>query len=204
MIENLPKDTLAMKMARVMSRMTRLEKTGKNSFHKYKFATDADVSDAVRGAMADEGITFLPSLIQYTRDEVGKTRNGTPKHLYTAEFEMIFTDGVSNYRISWFSEALDSEDKGLNKCATAAVKYALLKTFLISTGDEIDPDRNSPNEELGNYKALTRKEFDTLFASAKKEKDISALRKLWERAKNELNDDELAEQVKNSVAKLDA
>lgn len=124
------------KLARVMAHVKRLKKSGHNKHFGYEFATDADVSDLVRGALAEEGVAFLPSMVGYERS--GKS--------IVCEWAMRFVDGETGDTVEaqWFSEAMDSQDKGLNKAATAAVKYYLLKTFLISTGDEPDTDADGP------------------------------------------------------------
>lgn len=130
------------KMARVMSKISRLKKTGKHPTQGYPFATDADVSDLVRELLAEEGIAFLPGLPTVEQRQIGATKSGAPITRSIASF--VFTFGCSEtgaiYSLPWYAEADDTSDKGINKTATAAVKYFLLKTFLISTGDTPDPD----------------------------------------------------------------
>jgi len=65
------------------------------------------------------------------------------------DFEFTFADGESGATrtCSWRAEAQDTQDKGISKSATSAVKYFLLKTFLISTGDEPDPDGSGDKKE---------------------------------------------------------
>jgi len=128
---------LAVKLARVMDGVSRVRKSGFNQHHQYKFATDADVSDEVRSLLASEGVAFLPSM-----DSIEDIRAGEKLRLVRASFTMRFVDGATGEVLAckWFSEAMDSQDKAINKAATAAVKYFLLKTFLISTGEENDPD----------------------------------------------------------------
>jgi|GEM_PF-4547377 len=55
------------------------------------------------------------------------------------DYTLACGDTGATITTRWTGEAADSQDKGINKAATAALKYWLLKTFLISTGDE-DPD----------------------------------------------------------------
>jgi len=118
-------------MARVMGATERLPKRGRNDYFNYDFVQDADVLEAVRNAMASVNLALFVSLEQYARED-----NRT-----IAEFVITFADGDTGaiHPVSWAAEAQDKGDKGLNKAATAAVKYCLLKTFLIPTGDD-DPD----------------------------------------------------------------
>jgi hypothetical protein len=48
-----------------------------------------------------------------------------------------------------FAEGIDTQDKGSGKAMTYADKYALMKAYKISTGD--DPDQNASEEN--NYRA---------------------------------------------------
>ena len=134
---------LAGKLARVMGGVSRIKKSGFNQHFKYAFATDADVSDEVRSLLSDEGVAFLPSM-----DGFEDVRSDGKNHLIRVWFTMRFLDGVTGEELTckWCSEAIDGQDKALNKAATAAVKYFLLKTFLISTGNEPDADADAPPE----------------------------------------------------------
>ncbi len=126
---------LMARMSAVMGRLERLPKNGWNDHFKYPFVTDADVSDAVRQALAAEGIAFLPSI-----EEVARDGNRT-----IAKFAFTFSCETGEvWMAKWMGEATDTQDKGFAKAATSALKYFLLKTFIISTGDEPDPDKEGP------------------------------------------------------------
>lgn len=150
--------TLFAKMARAMGKMSRLKKTGKHPTQGYPFATDADVSDLVREALAEEGIAFLPAMTGVNPVQVGQTKYQQPIFRNYASFVFTFacSETGATYSCAWQSEADDSSDKGINKTATAAVKYFLLKTFLISTGDTVDPDA-SPDYEHAHPQAKQSK-----------------------------------------------
>jgi hypothetical protein len=123
-------------MAAVMSHLERLPKRGKNKHFGYDYVTDSDVLDAVRKAMAQESVAFFVNV-----DAIRKESKYT-----VADLSLTFADGSSgaSKTIRWTGEALDTQDKGINKAITAGVKYALLKTFLVSTGEEDDPDGQKP------------------------------------------------------------
>ena len=55
-----------------------------------------------------------------------------------------------------FSEGIDTQDKGSGKAMTYADKYALMKAYKISTGD--DPDVEASKEE--HYTAKPKKNFE--------------------------------------------
>ena len=124
------------KMAAVMGRLERIPKRGFNQHFKYEFVTDSDVLDAVRIAMAAEGVCLFVSMTGVQQQDKRTIIN----------FQFTFADGESGQSmpVAWVGEAIDTQDKGIAKAATSALKYCLLKTFLISTGDEPDTDSDGP------------------------------------------------------------
>jgi len=113
--------------------------TGWNDHHKYKFLSIAQVTDVVRPLMGRNGLALFVSVLGSQRTDAGRQQLTTVKLACTFAHE----SGASLTRI-WYGEALDSQDKGLNKAYTAGLKQCLLKTFLLADGDE-DPDKDSPN-----------------------------------------------------------
>ena len=136
--------TLFAKMARVMGKMSRIKKTGYNKAQSYAFATESDVVDMVREAMAEEKLAFFVDII-----EMKSTPRGEKMTHWIGHFMFTFADAETGATRSceWMAEAAEYGDKGINKVATAAVKYFLLKTFLISTGD-VSEDADSESPEL--------------------------------------------------------
>lgn len=138
------KASLYAKMARVMSDLNSLPKDGINPHFGYKFVEATAVSDAVRRGLAKHGIAFFANMTGY----------GEKEGVMTVSFEFTFADTETGATAvhQWFGEAnsrLKSgarDDKAINKAATAAEKYFLLKTFVISTGDEPDADADAPAE----------------------------------------------------------
>ena len=124
------------KMAAVMGRLERIPKRGLNKHFGYAFVTDSDVLDAVRVAMAAEGVCLFMSMTGIQQQDKRTIVN----------FQVTFADSGSGERedVAWVGEAMDTQDKGIAKAATSALKYCLLKTFLISTGDEPDTDSDGP------------------------------------------------------------
>jgi len=127
----------------VMGMMSRVPKSGHNDFHNYDYATSEDVADTVREALAEVGIAFIVSIDNIEREGL-KT---------ICDYTFTFVDGDTGEMSAsaWKGEAQDGSekkgigDKGISKATTSAVKYFLLKTFLISTGDE--PDADSEKQE---------------------------------------------------------
>lgn len=127
-----PLAKLYAKLAAVMAAMSRIEKNGTNKHFNYKYATAEDVADAVRSQLAAQNIAFFAEMIE------SFVENGVREVVFEFTFACGDTGAVVSKR--WRSESRAGDDKSINKCATAAEKYFLLKTFIISTGDEPDAD----------------------------------------------------------------
>ena len=150
------KNTLIPKLVKVLGEITRLKKTGRNDFHKYDYATEADILDAVRSKLSDNGIFIFTSQESVSNREVKRIdKNNQEKISISTSVKMkhTFTDGSGYFEVFSFGESEDTGDKGLYKAVTGAMKYFISKNFLISTGD--DPETGSP-EEKGERKPATK------------------------------------------------
>lgn len=137
-----PVKNLAAKMARVMTEIERLPKAGKNTRFDYTYATEGDILETIRPLMAKQGIAFFPTILNIEETEK-KTSSGNST-TYTRvfmQFDLVCGDTGETKTCHWVGDALDNQDKGINKAVTAAEKYFILKTFMMSTGDlKDDPD----------------------------------------------------------------
>lgn len=146
-----PPKSLVTKLAEVMGEVERVAKRGRNDFHKYDYATEADITSAVRQHMAVRHLMLVPSVESVEwRGEGG-----------IAMIHVRFTvhDGDNGEMLTFhiFAEGQDKGDKALYKAMTGATKYALLKLFLIPTGD--DPERESgPPLTRGQQRELQQAE----------------------------------------------
>lgn len=156
---------LVKKLAEIMSAVRNVEKKGYNSFHKYAYATEADVSIAVREELAKRFVMMIPSVL---RREIREHTNNRGKIEYIAivDMEFKFIDGETGEEILFhFSgEGQDAGDKAIYKAETGTQKYAMMKVFQIPTGDDPERDNDPPpgngqqqgqqqrnNQQQGNY-----------------------------------------------------
>ena len=137
--------SLYKKMAAVMASLQRIPKRGYNSHFKYEYVTDSDVMDAVRLAMGAAGLGFFNNLIDMEQD--------SKRTLVTVDATFADGDTGATMTVTWVGEALDTQDKGINKALTGAVKYGLLKTFLISTGEDDPDDDGEPKAKTAKAKS---------------------------------------------------
>jgi hypothetical protein len=141
---------LAKKLATVLSEVHRVPKNGRNDFHGYDYVTESDLVDHIRDKLAEQGVAIFPSVRDHHVAEMQDARNRTV-YLTTVTLDVTLMDGESGdvMTTTWIGQGLDNGDKGYYKAYTGAVKYFLLKTFLISTGD--DPERDeAPRPEQGS------------------------------------------------------
>lgn len=134
--------SLHRKLSEVMGAIEWQPKTGRNQQQGYDFVSVERIKDAVREQLALRKVMVYTAITQVHRDELATKSGGTLHHV-TVQGLVTFADGESGemFTIEAAGEAMDSGDKALNKAQTALVKYALINTFLIPTGD--DPDQQT-------------------------------------------------------------
>ena len=132
--------SLVTKLAEVMVEVGTIPKNGRNDFHKYSYATEADVLRPVQQALGRRNVAIVSSTGEPSWREV-QTKNG-PQPVCMLRLKFSIRDGDTGEIIEFegLGEGADSGDKAICKAMTSAVKYALLKLFLIPTGDDPDAD----------------------------------------------------------------
>ena len=157
MSENAEK-TLVKKLAKIMGKIGVVPKTGFNKFHKYNYTTEADVQAITSNRMAEENLIMIVIEIENETRQV-TTRGGNTEFIYRGTFDFQIHDGdsgeVLTMRVS--GEGQDAGDKAAYKALTGAHKYALMKLFQISTGDDPErqeepPQQNKPQQQPRNNK----------------------------------------------------
>jgi len=153
-------------MAAVLGDVQKLEKAGENTYFKYKFATDGDVSDLIRPLLAKQGVAIFVSMVGVDSGDFA----------ILAEFSITYAKSGATFTCNWFSEAQDKQDKGINKAATAALKYHLLKNFLISTGEKA-MDTDSQDQVEGAKKPKVKQKEEDVWID---NNELDAAWKAWE------------------------
>lgn len=129
---------IVQKLAKIMEAVERVPKRGRNEFHKYDYATESDIVAAIRSEFTKHSIMLIPAVTGGTISPVGD------KGVFLTSLDMVFTfydgsDGTS-LAFQWKGYGTDKEDKGGYKAMTGGLKYFLLKTFLMPTGDDPEQD----------------------------------------------------------------
>ena len=139
---------------------------GKNS---YKAVSERDILDAVKPLEEKHGVYSYPvgrtvlesNLLEsenaYTDQRGNTTVKKTTTFMMRIEtvYRFVNVDKPDEYIDTiTFAEGIDSQDKGSGKAMTYADKYALMKAYKISTGD--DPDQDASEEKEYRRSAPTQ------------------------------------------------
>ena len=122
----------------------------------YKAVSERDVIDAVKPLETKHGVYSYPvdrQIIESQTLESESTYNGSvsKKTTFFSRLKTVYRfvnvdDPLDYIETVTFAEGIDSQDKGSGKAMTYADKYALLKAYKISTGD--DPDQAASVDTL--------------------------------------------------------
>ena len=105
----------------------------------YKAVSHDQVTAVLREMLVEHGIVMAQSLISSTCAETGDlTAKGTKWLMYTAQYNIRFInidDPKDFLEVVTEAQALDTGDKASGKAMSYAIKYAMLKTFSLETGE---------------------------------------------------------------------
>lgn len=141
--------SLVKKLCKVMSEIGHVPKRGRNEFHKYDYVLEADLADAVREKLAAVNV-FLFSSVDELATAERTTAKGSTTTITTVKMTFTFVDGDTGetQSFSYYGQGEDPMDKGAYKAFTGCTKYALMKSFLVPTGD--DPEAEEHGKPTGS------------------------------------------------------
>jgi len=114
----------------------------------YKGVPDKEVKKIIGSAMAKHGLCILPTGVKPTikierweePDNYGKIKQKQSVFTEVVSTYLLMHESGESQEICGYGHGVDSQDKGAGKATTYALKYALLYSFLIPTGDIDDAD----------------------------------------------------------------
>lgn len=128
------------KLAKAMSLMPKIPKSGFNAHFKYDYVQESDILDALRKVLPEVGLSTYVSVTESNVEVIEKksSRGSGTALIATCQVALTITDTESAESVTitmpGYAEAAD--DKALYKAITGATKYAYAKGFAISIGDE--------------------------------------------------------------------
>jgi hypothetical protein len=134
--------TLKQKLAEVRRRISYIQKRGHNERFNYSYVTAADLAGAVGDALADLEVVVIPRLESISHESISPNP-GYPDRLtrVVMTYTLMDVNSTEELTVKMPGEGKDQGDKGPYKAMTGALKYALLQTFLIATGDDPEDER---------------------------------------------------------------
>lgn len=129
---------LSARMARVLGQVKRVRKSGKApaAMGGFMFSKEPDIYDAVRDFLSKEGIATTFDATDAVVEQCGTGNSGKPIWMVKANCRLVFHAAGETMESSLPMYAIDHGDKGAQKLASNAEKYLVMKTFLISTGED--------------------------------------------------------------------
>ena len=133
---------LRQKLAEVRRRIGYVQKRGRNERHNYSYVTAADIAGAVGDILAELGIIVVPRLesISHEPARTGRTDGEHLTHVVMS-YSFVDVDTAEEIAVKVAGEGVDAGDKAPYKAMTGALKYALLQSFLLATGDDPEDER---------------------------------------------------------------
>ncbi len=133
------------KLAEVMGALDKpLSKSEFNKQQKYAFVSESAISAAVRPLLAERGIWIWSSEVERDTYPLYETSSGLTMWATRITFQFRFIDGETGEMTEpqlYSGQGADIGDKTVPKAQSMALKYFLLKSFMLSTGkDDAEAD----------------------------------------------------------------
>lgn len=144
------------KIAAISGFLGRIPKNGFNRFNNYSYVLESDLVEAIRYYLAAARILIFPEAIrEHTvfTFEGQTTGQGRARDILTDNIIVYrVTDGYTgeSFTFEVNGQGSDPRDKGANKASTSAMKFAYLRLFNISSGeDEPEADAEGDARQAG-------------------------------------------------------
>lgn len=134
MFRDIGKPSLAQRMFNIMKNAKSVTKETARGGVPYKIVTHNEVNNSIKAEMIKEGIIALPHVYNHTKEGNFTT--------VTIDLKFMSIDNKEDCYIAqgFVGYGVDPSDKGIGKAISYAVKYALLKTFMLEIGDDEDSE----------------------------------------------------------------
>ncbi len=140
---------VAQKIVLVMKRIGAVKKTERHQTG-YNYQSIDEAMNEIRPLMADVGLVVIPSIVD---SELQPLEGAIPRRLIKYEYLLIDADSGESVTVGWQADPVLGmfskdgrwleDDKAMGKGHTYALKYFLLRLFLVSSKDDVDTDQNA-------------------------------------------------------------
>jgi hypothetical protein len=139
--EDLVRLNLRQKLAEVRRRIGYIQKRGHNERFNYSYVTAADIAGSVGDILSELGVVVIPSLENITYESAPSRGETTRMAQVVMAYTFSDVDSGEEIVAKVAGQGLDTGDKAPYKAMTGALKYALLQSFLLATGDDPEDER---------------------------------------------------------------
>lgn len=163
------------RLAEINKEVEPIKKEKTNQQQGFKFRGIDDVMISLHDLLARHDVFITSEILGSTATE-RQTKSGGVLFYKEIDYKFNFftTDGSSVSTIVR-GEAMDTGDKGSNKCISIALKYALFNMFLIPTAETAKSDPDGETHEV----APTLNLFQ-IFVDIEKCETVNQLNDLWD------------------------
>lgn len=136
--------TIHQRMHSAMKALDFIAKDKTNDFHKYNYASEQAIKEAVHAQLVEHGILFHMNFVDLIRND------GNNLLFVVFEYSFINVDNPEDFiKGQFIGSGEDKGDKAIYKAITGAIKYALTSSFLIPTGDDPENEPQSKPQTQG-------------------------------------------------------
>lgn len=132
------------KIAAISGYIGRIPKNGHNNFHNYDYVLESDLVEAVRSYLSAARIlVFVEHFRVHDVHLFENQREGKQRDILTDNVVVYrVVDGTSgeSFTFEVNAQGSDPRDKGSNKASTSAMKFAYMRLFNISSGEDAEGD----------------------------------------------------------------
>lgn len=138
-------------MLEIQAEVSYLQKDKSSSALKYSYVSHDKVTETLRPYFLKHGVYYYVTQTSCQHEQLSD-RNGNPVVFTTVGIDITFIDSDSGEQItcSGYGTGLDPSDKSVGKAISYAVKYVLLKTLGLATGDDPEQDQIEIGDKHGN------------------------------------------------------
>jgi hypothetical protein len=155
-----------------------ISKSRQNEQQHFRFRGIDDVMNVVSPILSRNNVLMLVDYTDYP--DVERVTGKGATLIYSkvkGTFTFTSAEDGSQVSVTTFGVAMDSGDKSVNKAMSAALKYALLQTFLIPTESSEDADSTTPEPSMVKPPAGYEEWFAEILAVA--DQGFEAIRVAW-------------------------
>lgn len=135
--EGFDKLNLHGKIATISGHLSRIPKNGHNNFHNYDYVLEADLVEWVKYWLAAARILIYPTIREWRVEPV---QGKDPRTDVLYEFHVVDGKTGESFTTDALGQGSDPRDKGSNKASTSAMKFAYMRLFNISSGEDAERD----------------------------------------------------------------